>query len=305
MNTQLPFVSVIVPVYNNKKQLQCCLQALQDQTYDKSLFEVIVVDNNSTEELKSVLDKFSDARLIFEAESGSYAARNKGITVARGEVFAFTDSDCIPNSRWIENGIKSLEFGQIDLVGGKIVFLFSPQKTTAEVFDSITALQVKKNIETRQLTVTANLFAYKYVFDAIGLFDASLRSGGDFKWTKKATEAGFKLVYAPKAEILHPARDFRSLLKKGYRVGTGQLDIQLDQDIALSTILIKSFRDLFPPTPWGYWRFICASGSDEARYRFAKIWAIAWVCNIALSLGRLSSLIKKLANTGNTIYSKK
>lgn len=296
MSDKSPHVSVIIPVFNDSKRLMICLQALQNQSYQLTSYEVIVVDNNSTDNLREVIAGFNNVQLHSEASPGSYAARNRGIASAKGDILAFTDSDCIPNSQWIEYGVKSLESMKADLVGGKITFVFSPQKSTAEIFDSITALQVKKNIETRQLTVTANLFTYKYVFDAIGLFDASLKSGGDFKWTKKATEAGFKLVYSPTAEILHPARNLSSLVKKGYRVGTGQLDIQLDQDMSLSTIVLKSFRDLLPPNPWGYWQFICKSGSDEARRRFTAIWAIAWICNIALSLGRLSSLMKRFSD---------
>jgi glycosyltransferase involved in cell wall biosynthesis len=302
MSASSPQISVIIPVYNDSENLKLCLQALTNQSYPKLSYEVIVVDNSSTENLEQITSAFKDIKFDFEAMTGSYAARNKGIAISKGEILAFTDSDCVPSPEWIEQGIKSLELAQADLAGGKITFSFSPQKSTAEIFDSITALQVKKNIETRQLTVTANLFAYKYVFDAIGLFDASLKSGGDFKWTKKATDAGFKLVYAPDAEILHPARNLSSLVKKGYRVGTGQLDIQLDQDVPLSAILLKSFRDLLPPNPWGYWQFICKSGSDEARRRFAVIWVIAWICNIALSLGRLSRLMKRFSTIMSKIF---
>lgn len=299
MDDKLPQVSVIIPVFNDSERLIVCLQALQNQSYQLTSYEVIVVDNNSTDNIREVIAEFNNVQLHSEASPGSYAARNKGITVAKGEILAFTDSDCVPNPQWIEQGVKSLKSESVDLVGGKITFLFSSQKSTAEIFDSITALQVKKNIETRQLTVTANLFAHRYVFDAIGLFDASLKSGGDFKWTKKATDAGFNLVYSPHAEILHPARNLSSLVKKGYRVGMGQLDIQLNQGISLSAILLKSLRDLLPPNPWGYWQFICKSGSDEARRRFAAIWAIAWICNIANSLGRFKSLQKEWFKMGN------
>ena len=293
-NASVPLVSVIIPVYNDLERLKLCLKALKNQSYSKKSYEIIVVDNNSTEDLKKTIDELGNITLIVEAKVGSYAARNKGISVAKGKILAFTDSDCIPSCGWIESGVKSLESEEADLVGGKIRFSFSPIKSTAEIFDSITALQVKKNIETRQLTVTANLFTYRYVFDSIGFFDSTLKSGGDFKWTKKATDSGFKLVYSSRAEILHPARKLNSLVKKSYRVGTGQLEVQLDQNVAMSSIVVNSFRNLLPPNPWGYWQFVCKSGSDEARRRFISICLIAWFCSIALSLGRFNSLFKRL-----------
>lgn len=293
MNSKTLQVSIIIPVYNDAERLKLCLQAIERQNYPQSCYEVIVIDNNSTDNIKEVVSSFKNIELKSESKPGSYAARNRGIEAAKGEIIAFTDSDCIPSYQWIDQGVKSLKFEQADLAGGKITFLFSSQKSTAEIFDSITSLQVKKNIENRQLTVTANLFTYRYVFEAIGLFDASLKSGGDFKWTKKATDAGFKLVYSPNAEILHPARKLSSLIRKGYRVGTGQLDIQLAQGVPLSALIRKTFRDLLPPNPWTYWQFIYESGSDEARHRFITIWIIAWICNNARSLGRCSSLMQR------------
>ncbi len=295
-------VTVIIPVYNDSTRLRLCLTALTNQTYDQALYNVIVVDNNSTENLKAVVADFENVELIFETQPGSYAARNKGIVSSDSEILAFTDSDCIPSHAWIENGVHSLESDQADLVGGNIEFLFSSQKSSAEIFDSITALQVKKNIETRQLTVTANLFVYRYVFDSLGLFDASLQSGGDFKWTKKATDSGFKLVYSPGAKISHPARTLRSLIKKGYRVGTGQPYIQLAQNSAVSKVMLNTLRNLLPPNPYGYWKFVDSSESDEARRRFISIWAIAWISNTALSLGRLNSILKMILKINDKTF---
>ena len=102
------FVSVIIPVYNDSERLKLCLEALENQTYSKDLYEVIVVDNASEEDIKSIVGQFSQAKYTYESQSGSYVARNKGISIARGEILAFTDSDCIPASDWIEKGVANL-----------------------------------------------------------------------------------------------------------------------------------------------------------------------------------------------------
>lgn len=292
----MDFVSVIIPVFNDIQRLRTCLTALNNQTYPQHLYEVIVVDNNSDEPIDAVVAEFEHVIYAFEAKQSSYAARNTGIAMAKGKILAFTDSDCTPCEQWLESGVNALCLGQADLAGGSVTFSFSPQRTAAELFDSITSLQVKKNIENRQLTVTANLFAHRTVFDAIGYFDSSLKSGGDFKWTKKATDSGFKLIYAPDAEISHPTRHFRSLVKKGYRVGAGQLDLQLDQNIALWAVIRHSIRQMLPPNPWRYRQFILDSENDEARQHIPSILFIAWICNIAKSLGRFNALGKRLGN---------
>ena len=77
-----PFVSVIIPVYNDPIRLQTCLQALEDQTYPKSSYEVIVVDNGSDESIEPIVAEFSQAKATYKAQPGSYAASNKGISLA-------------------------------------------------------------------------------------------------------------------------------------------------------------------------------------------------------------------------------
>ena len=104
------FVSVIIPVYNDSARVKICLEALEKQTYPQNLYEVIVVDNASDEypAIKDVVCQFSQAIAAYESRPGSYAARNKGISLAKGDIIAFTDADCIPAKNWIEKGVANL-----------------------------------------------------------------------------------------------------------------------------------------------------------------------------------------------------
>jgi len=79
---QPPFVSVIIPVRNNRNCLQKCLYALYFQSYPYNQFEVIVVDNNSTEDLYSLCQQFPNVRYCQEFKPGNNAARNMGIVEA-------------------------------------------------------------------------------------------------------------------------------------------------------------------------------------------------------------------------------
>ncbi len=107
------FVSVIIPHLNSSDKLDLCLRSLDDQTYDKNLYEVIVVDNDSDKNHWENLLRLSslyNITLLKEPKRSSYAARNTGLQKAGGGgIIAFTDSDCIPCPGWIEMGVSSLK----------------------------------------------------------------------------------------------------------------------------------------------------------------------------------------------------
>ena len=126
------FVSVIIPVLDNIVGLRKTLFALDNQIYD-ARYEVIVVDNGSTQDLTAVVSEFARAKLIYEQRPGSYIARNKGISIARGEILAFTDSDCIPAFDWLAKGVEQLlSVENCGLVAGKIDFFYqNPQQLYA------------------------------------------------------------------------------------------------------------------------------------------------------------------------------
>ena len=170
-----PFVSVIIPVQNDSERLKFCIKALRDQTYSKDLYEVIVVDNNSDEDIKGALDEFNGVILAYEDSPGPAAVRNRGISLARGDILAFTDSDCIPHNDWIEKGVMSiLGVPDCGMVAGRVEFVFrDPSKPTIyELYDSVVHFQQKLYIETRRFGVTANLFTFRRVIDDVGGFDS-------------------------------------------------------------------------------------------------------------------------------------
>ncbi len=94
-------ISVVVPVYNTGKYLKRVIAALRAQDMDDPGYELIFVDNGSTDESLSVLREHSDIIILQEEKRGSYAARNRGIREARGDIIAFTDSDCFPVPGWL------------------------------------------------------------------------------------------------------------------------------------------------------------------------------------------------------------
>lgn len=225
------YVSVIIPVYNERDKLRNCLEALTSQTYPESQYEIIVIDNNSEENIREIVSQFEQVILTHETTRGSYAARNKGISLAKGEILAFTDSDCIPDTSWLESGVSSLlSTPNCGLVGGKIEMFFQiPGKPNAiEVYDTIKNLQQKMYIEKHHYGATANIFTFKKMFDVVGYFDATLKSGGDCEWGRRVFSAGYVLLYADHCRVAHPARSsWKMLVQKTTRVLEGRYNLDL------------------------------------------------------------------------------
>lgn len=236
------YVSVIIPVLDDSERLAKCLGALQNQTYPQNLYQVIVVDNGSKEDIRSLVQQFSQATFTHESKPGSYSARNQGITLAQGDILAFTDSDCIPESDWIEKGVHRLtNTPNCGLVAGKITLFYQDPEhpTPVELYESIKAFPQKKYVEERNFGVTANLFTFRHVIESIGQFDCSLKSSGDLEWGNRVFSAGYQQVYADDVCIRHPARHtYRELHKKITRVLVGKYGL-LEQDRYPLTSFLK------------------------------------------------------------------
>ena len=246
------FVSVIIPVFNDIERLQLCLKALENQTYPQELYEVIVVDNNSEENIAEVTKQFKQVSLTQESKRGSYAARNQGIKIAQGKLLAFTDSDCIPTANWLENGVnKLLSVSNCGIVAGKIDLYYQKKNcpNAAEMFDKIVNLQQEKYVEEYHYGATANLFTFKQVFDKVGLFNADLKSGGDADWGNRVFMSGYDIIYSQDVLILHPARNsLAQLIKKVMRQTGGTFDRQQKQKQKLNfNQVINYIIQLRPP----------------------------------------------------------
>lgn len=246
-----PFVSVIIPVFNDSEHLKLCLSALEKQTYSQSLYEVIVVDNGSDEDIQEVISQFSQAFAAYESQPGSYAARNKGISLAKGDVLGLTDADCIPALDWIEKGVAHLlQTPNCGLVAGQIKLFFKnpKQPTAVEIYESITALRQQKFVEESRYGATANIFTFRSVIDKVGAFDQTLKSSGDRDWGQRVFAAGYKQIYAHDVCVEHPARySLAQLHKKVVRLVGGHQDLKKKRGYSSKEFIKDLVTDLLPP----------------------------------------------------------
>jgi len=254
----LPFVSIIIPVYQDWTDLQTCLRALSEQTYPHHRLEVIVVDNKGGFSLDGSESGSPSIRVLLEPQPGSYAARNRGVLDARGDILGFTDADCIPSATWIERGLSEfLSHPGLDRVAGgiELVFRDRDKRSAVELYEQVFAFRQQEMVERWGAAITANMFARRAVFSGIGLFSTAAYSAGDLEWGMRAHEAGYSIAYVPEAQVIHPARwTWKSIIRKARRTHGGQRSLRIRMSSpgsrpfervrhALSTPLLNGHRE--------------------------------------------------------------
>jgi len=292
----LPHISVIVPVYNDREHIELLLDSLSDQDYPKDLLEIIVVDNNSTDDSRQIAGRFPVTLLQENEIQSSYAARNKGIHNAKGQVLVFIDSDCVADRQWLTRGVKTLLAEHADLVGGQVKFTFSKKQTAAEYYDALTNFAMESKIN-RGVAATCNLFVKAEIFNRIGLFPDNVKSGGDVQWTQKATESGCSLIYAPDAVVYHPARMFGELLKKLYRVSIGMGQILISKQSSKTQIARAVIGKLKPYRISFVKQLIAKKGVEQMNNKLIRIWIVAILCRSLMALGLARALFRKSKRT--------
>lgn len=281
-----PFISIITPVFNAENRVPFFIEAVQQQSFPREEYEIIVVDNGSTDQTAQKVQSFPDVIYLERTDiQNPYAARNKGIIYAKGEILVLLDINCMPLPHWLEKGINRLQDPDVDLAGGHISFVFSKEETLGEWYDSLLFVDMEDLIRRGQSCAGGNLFFKRKVLNAIGPFPENHRSGMDLYWTKKATNAGFNLVYEPEAEVRYPARKLKPLLKKVFRVGTGQPKVWLDNEMhPLKLILLMLFQ-FVPPGTRELKEKIRRRGKEEMHDHLLSLWGIHYLQKMILSLG--------------------
>ncbi len=210
-------VSVVVPIYNGEQDIPGLIDCLVKQTYSPELTQYILVDNNSKDATGELLSsKAEDLKsqgftILVLAENeiqSSYAARNKGIKNATGEIIAFTDADCRPQPDWLSQLVAPFSKENVGIVAGEIVAL--PGKSLLEKYAERQELMSQKFLLDHPFCPygqTANLAIRTEIFTKIGLFRPYLTTGGDADicW-RIQKETHWQLEYAPEAIISHRHR---------------------------------------------------------------------------------------------------
>lgn len=199
-------VSVIVPVYNGEKVIGSCLKSLLNQNYPKKNYEIIVVDDGSTDNSVEVVKKFKRVKLIRQKHKGPAAARNLGVKHAKGSIVLFTDADCIPSRNWIKSMVEPFKDKQVVGVAGTYKTLNKESLVARFAGYEIEERHEKmKENKTIDFIGTYSAAYRKNVFLKFGGFDESftMASGEDPELSFRLSKAGLKMVFQPKAWVWH------------------------------------------------------------------------------------------------------
>jgi O-antigen biosynthesis protein len=202
----MPRVSVVVATYNGGKTLHNCLESLARLKYDD--YEVIVVDDGSSDNTGEILAKHPNIRLHRQENKGLSNARNMGISMATGEIVAFTDSDCVVDPDWIYFIVDAMMSRSCAGVGGPNLtpwesrpihrtVAYAPGHATHVLLDSHTAEHVPG----------CNMAFWKSDLVAAGCFDPVFRKAGDdvdMIW--RLQDQGEQILFAPAAFVWHHRR---------------------------------------------------------------------------------------------------
>ena len=199
-------ISVIVPVYNTQEHISCCIEGLLGQDYPKNNFEVILVDNNSTDNSVAIAKQYDGIKLLSETKQGSYAARNCGIKAATGNILAFIDSDCKPEPNWLSSIASTMQNSDVSLLLGKRRYASSGYISSLiekYEFEKI-AYITNKEIKELYFGYTNNMAVRRELFDQLGLFQERSR-GADTTFVRQVVDKfGCQVVKCiSEMEILH------------------------------------------------------------------------------------------------------
>lgn len=280
-------VSIIIPVYNDLEDLSKVLRALNNQTIDCDSYEIIVVDNGSTEPVKELVNQYSNVTYLLENIhlKSPYSCRNRGIEISKGDVIVLLDSTCIPEPEWLKNGLDCLCKMEADMISSNVLFDFGEKITAGKLYDS-NNLRIESAIKNRGAVMTASLFVRREVFNKIGKFPEGVRSGADLRWTHKATKKGFSLKFCKNSVAKKKARTFIESVKKQWRVGKGHPAIWKERGKNIN-VFKKFISSLIPYHPKKVQRLANDKGVDLNFYLKFKLYFVAYFIWITMSVANI------------------
>ena len=212
-------VTVAIPTYNRADFLRQTLAGLVAQQFPRDHFEILVLDNNSTDHTRAVVAEFASAhptpRYLLETQQGLDYARNRAVAEARGDIIVFGDDDILVQPDWLAHLAVPLladTAQRIGAVGGEVIPVF-PNGLPDWVAEWHAPLAFRPDLgplPPQHSPMGANLAFPRRIFTQLGLFHTALDraagnyfSGGDSEMIRRVRAAGHEVWFAPSAAVKH------------------------------------------------------------------------------------------------------
>jgi len=228
MSNRLNF-SIIIPTRNRPNQLAVCLESIVHQTYPRSHFEVIVIDDGSTTPIAPVISKFDDRlnlTLLTQQNRGPASARNTGSAKARGRYLAFTDDDCAPAPDWLQKLEERFDSSPNFLIGGRTINAMINNSYSTASQDLISYLYEYYNSDKNNacFLTSNNIAVPAESFRTLGGFDPEYPGAAaeDRDLCDRWRFCGYGMIYAPEVIVYHRHHlSPRKFLKQHFGYGRG------------------------------------------------------------------------------------
>jgi GT2 family glycosyltransferase len=218
------FVSVAIITRNRAPSLKRTLDAVTQLDYPS--YEVLVVDNDSLDNTREVVDSYKANYIFSPARDGFSRTRQRAVAVARGEIIAWCDDDCVPERNWLTAFVNRFnEDAQLGMLGGKIINVNFPpslQHKGTEVMTTNGVLKTVSDPYVAQFFANLNMAFRAELVKKVGGYDPFLRGGyEEVELALSLRKAGYKVEYEPNA-VAHHYHNFVSF-KRGRLYYGGQL----------------------------------------------------------------------------------
>lgn len=196
--------SIIIPAFNADKTLQNCLQALAVQTVPKEKYEIIVVDDGSTDATSIIALRF-DVCYIFQNNRGPASARNAGAAAAAGRIILFTDADCTPCRNWLEKMVQPFEDERVVAAKGSYKTHQTELAARFAQMEFEDRYDLLKKSDCIDMIDTYSAAFRRDVFQNTGGFDVSFPKANneDTELSYRLSKAGYRMVFVPAAVVYH------------------------------------------------------------------------------------------------------
>lgn len=202
MRSRLPFVSLVVPVYNGELTISDVLQHISELNYPDDKLEVIVVDDGSVDETVQIVKKYP-VKLIAKEHSGYPSTMNAGVRVAKREIVVIIDADIYLKEDWLEIIVREFNDPKVGIVSGYLA-----TKSNASFWAKVVGFESEDRydrLESKYVDyITSASTAYRRkMLEEIGFFNEKLRRNSDEDLAHRAFEAGWKVVLQKDAVCYH------------------------------------------------------------------------------------------------------
>ncbi len=216
----MPRVSIIVPVYNGEITIEDCIESILALSFPRDDVELLLIDNASSDNTSSILERYRDrAVVLHETKRGPAAARNRGLSSAKGDIVAFTDADCVVDRDWLTRIIAPLRDPLVGIVGGTILAT-KPCNAIAEFGERIHDHRMAIEYYSPPYAITMSWASPRSIFEKVGLFDEDLLRCEDCDLSYRIVGAGYSIVHEPAAVVYHRnEQSLGGLIAEGYSHG--------------------------------------------------------------------------------------